>query len=88
MKNRKKAPGRELSQAESALHNVQGTLETADQTKLYNVRTRFEGLINAYKDDAEGVAMLNMLMAEYSLKTKVAQERQSAPAVVPDGNIH
>lgn len=79
-----KNPGRQLTPTEAALHNVQNALATADQTQLHNVRTRFEGLVNAYKGDVNGTAMLHMLMAEHSIKVKLKAELHAnkAPSVV------
>ncbi len=65
---------RQLTASEAGLLNVQHALETADEGKLYRIRTRFNGLINAYKDDEEALAMLSLLMAEYSLKRKISAE--------------
>ncbi|RKZ94643.1 MAG: hypothetical protein DRQ46_09615 [Gammaproteobacteria bacterium] len=65
---------RELSQAEVALFHVRKTLEQAPEDKLYQVRTRFDGLVNAYKGDAEAQAMLKLLMAEHGLNEKVQME--------------
>ena len=75
----KKHLGRELSPAEAQLLNIQEALDQAPQKKLFNVRTRFEGLLNAYADDQEATTMLKFLMAEYSLQQKVNSE-------VPNGS--
>jgi len=75
-KNSKKTLERQLTQAEVALHNVQRALASGDQDLLYKVRTRFDGLVNAYKGDVNATAMLHMLIAELSIKAKVASEAQ------------
>ena len=74
MSKNDKNPGRQLTNAEAALLNVQKALESGDQDLLFNVRTRFDGLINAYKDDVHATAMLHMLMAELSIKAKLKAE--------------
>jgi len=63
--------GRQLSPTEVALRNVQNILASADQDLLFNVRTRFKGLVNAYADDPVGAALLNLLMAEHITKKKL-----------------
>jgi len=79
---------REMSQAEVALLHVQQTLEQAPQDKLYQVRTRFDGLVNAYKGDKEAQAMLKFLMAEHGLKEKVQQEQIHGSSRGNPVNIH
>ncbi len=79
---------REMSQAEVGLMHVQQTLEQAPQDKLYQVRTRFEGLIHAYKGDSEAQTMLKFLMAEHGLLEKVRQEKVYGSSRGNAVNIH
>ena len=71
MNKNDKNPGRQLTNAEAALLNVQQALDSGDQDLLYKVRSRFDGLVNAYKGDAVATGMINMLMAEHSIKAKI-----------------
>ena len=73
--NNKKEMQRQLSPTEVALRNTQIMLEEADQTKLFLVKTRFEGLLKAYSDDTEALVMLQLLMAEYALLNNIKVER-------------
>lgn len=60
---------RQLTPTEVALKHTQDMLREANQEKLFHVKTRFVGLLNAYKEDEEATGMLNLLMAEYALKS-------------------
>ena len=79
---------RELSQAEVQLLNIENTLAQAPQEKLHNVRTRFDGLINAYSDDPEATAMLRFLMAEYNLKQQIQMEKGYGSSRRSPINVH
>ena len=74
------------TQSELELMAIQDILSVADQNKLYLVRSRFDGLFNAYKDDVEATTMLKFLMAEYSVKQRVQQEGGSIS--IDPTNIH
>lgn len=65
---------RRCTAIEQSLLNIQGMLSDGDQGKVYPIRTRLDGLINAYKDDIESMAILHLLMAEYTLKSKIEME--------------
>ena len=60
--------GKPLSTAEVGLANIQNLLETADKDLLFKVRTRFDGLVNAYECDPVAFALLNLLMGEHLTK--------------------
>ena len=62
---------------EISLQSIKDTLQEASQDKLFSIRSRFNGLINAYKDDVEATAILHLLMAEHTLETKIAIEAQN-----------
>jgi antitoxin component HigA of HigAB toxin-antitoxin module len=79
---------RELSVAEIQLMRIKDTLKQAPQDKLHKVRSRFDGLLNAYKDDEEAIAMLRFLMAEYSLTQQVQMEKEYGSTGRNSVNVH
>lgn len=60
-----------------SLHQIKDTLIDADQTKLLWIRTRFKEMINEYANDIEATAILHLLMAEYTLETKIKMEESN-----------
>ena len=67
---------------EISLKNIQEILKDADQESVNPVRTRLNGLINAYKNDVESTAILHLLMAEYTLKSKIELEAKYGRSAV------
>lgn len=63
-----------MTPVEVSLQQIKDTLIDADQKKVYNIRTRFEGLVTAYDNDIESTAILHLLMAEYTLELKIKME--------------
>ena len=68
---------RRVTPIDISLQNIKDTLQEADQDKLFHIRVRFNGLINAYRDDIEATAMLHLLMAEHTLEEKIAIEARN-----------
>ena len=56
---------------EKQLQAVEELLSEADQREVYLIRSRFTGLINAYKNDDGAIAILTLLMAEFGIKARM-----------------
>lgn len=73
-----------ITKLELSLHNIRVTLSQAPQDKLHNVKTRFDGLLNAYKDDEEATTMLTFLMAENGLERRLQVEQELLAKASPN----
>jgi len=71
-----------VTPVEQSLKNIQEILIEADQENVYPIRTRLNGLINAYKNDIESIAILHLLMAEYTLISKIEMEVKQGRSTV------